>query len=293
MNTCLKNTYLLFAFAIVLLSTACQQPDGNNPGSEYMPDMGHSIAYEANHYDYYYHNTWGTEQEYYKMSQPRKPVAGTIPRGFAGVHYASNKAQAMSTLNGGNSNIAIKVPVNGNVPYYYADTDDERTRATAEIQKNPFPITDKGLKDAKELYDIYCGICHGDKGDGDGYIVRDDGGVYPAQPANLISDEFIAASNGRFYHAIMYGKNVMGDYRDKLSYGERWQVIHYIRSLQAKEKKLVYSESLNSLNSDSLNVPGASVKMIAKHVEEAAGQGDSDAGHSHEGGDGDGHDGGH
>ena len=65
------------------------------------------------------------------------------------------------------------------------------------------------------MYDIYCGICHGEKADGNGYLVRDDG-KYPAQPAILVSDEFIAASNGRFYHAIMHGKNVMGAYSEKL-----------------------------------------------------------------------------
>ena len=42
----------------------------------------------------------------------------------------------------------------------------------------------------------------------------------------------------------MYGKNVMGSYKDKISYEERWQVIHYIRSLQAKDKKLEYSEQV-------------------------------------------------
>lgn len=74
-----------------------------------------------------------------------------------------------------------------------------------------------------------------------GYLVRDDG-KYPAQPAILVSDEFIAASNGRFYHAIMHGKNVMGAYSDKLSYKERWEVIQYIRSLQAQAKGLKYDE---------------------------------------------------
>ena len=68
-----------------------------------------------------------------------------------------------------------------------------------------------------------------------GYLVREDGGVYPAQPANFLLEEFVQASEGRYYHSIMYGKNVMGGYADKLSYEERWQVIHYIRSLQAKE----------------------------------------------------------
>jgi hypothetical protein len=47
----------------------------------------------------------------------------------------------------------------------------------------------------------------------------------------------------------MYGKNMMGRYADKLSYKERWQVIQYIRSLQAKAKNLQYDQNTNTLNS--------------------------------------------
>jgi len=60
---------------------------------------------------------------------------------------------------------------------------------------------------------------------------------------------FTEASNGRYYHAIMYGKNKMGAYKDKIGYEERWQVIHYIRSLQAKELKKEYNQIVNTLNS--------------------------------------------
>ena len=63
---------------------------------------------------------------------------------------------------------------------------------------------------------------------------------YPAQPKNLLMDDLLQAGDGRIYFAIMYGLNMMGGYSDKLSYEERWQVIHYIRSLQAKSKNLPY-----------------------------------------------------
>ena len=41
---------------------------------------------------------------------------------------------------------------------------------------------------------------------------------------------------------------MMGSYADKLSYEERWNVIHYIRSLQANSKKLKYSEKENTFS---------------------------------------------
>jgi mono/diheme cytochrome c family protein len=215
--------------------------------------MKYSTAYEANVNDYYYYNTWGTEDEYHAMAQPRKPVPGTIARGDAGMAFGDKKmAKAMMGLD-----------ANGAVPYHYEDTEEERLRATAEIVDNPYPITDDGLARGKELYTFYCGICHGDKGDGNGYLVSEDNPnqVYPAQPANFLSDEFVGASNGRYYHAMIYGKNVMGGYTDKLSYEERWQVLHHIRSLQAKEKGKQYSEKMNSLNDGALTLGDWKEKM--------------------------------
>lgn len=253
-------------YLFVVMFFACSQPGGNDPGSEYMPDMAHSIAFEANHYNYYYLNTWGSKDAYYKMAQPRLPVEGTIPRGYAGgADGAASKGIAFTA--------------NSAVPYYYADSDEERTRAMNEIISNPYPITDAGLADGKELYEIFCGICHGDKGDGNGYLAREDGGKYPVLPANLISEEFIAATNGRFYHAIMYGKNVMGSYKDKISYEERWQVIHYIRSLQAKELKLEYNQLVNTLND--VEVPAGPAKEVVHEAHDDDHHGD-DHGHGHD-----------
>ncbi|MEL6923911.1 MAG: c-type cytochrome, partial [Bacteroidota bacterium] len=187
----------------------------------------------------------GSEDEYYKYAQPRKPVGGTVARGYAGIASAQSTEEAMATmqmLDGESSHNAISVPVNGSVPYYYGDTDDERARATAEIINNPFPITDEGIARGKELYKTFCAICHGEKADGNGWIVAEDNpnAAYPAQPANLLSEEFINASNGRYYHVLMQGKGVMGAYADKVSYEERWQIIHYLRTLHAKEVKLAY-----------------------------------------------------
>jgi hypothetical protein len=67
----------------------------------------------------------------------------------------------------------------------------------------------------------------------------------------------------------MYGKNVMGAYKDKLSYKERWDVIHYIRTLQASEKDLVYSSEENTLNS--YGVPVSKIKSDSIKADDEAG----------------------
>lgn len=254
--------FIIISFVSLMLIylSSCAPADGNRTGSEYMMDMGHSIAYETNTSNYYSYNTWGTEEEYHEYIQPRLPVKGTIPRGYSGIGNPTDEeaSQRFSELNQG-------MPVSGFVPYYYEDSEDGRQAAMKEVLDNPFPITEKGLSKGKELYEVFCGICHGEKADGNGYLVREDGGVYPAQPANLVNDEFIAASNGRFYHSIMHGYNVMGAYKDKLSYEERWQVIHYIRSIQANNQEKEYSEQANTF--DNHAVPGASMVRLESNDE--------------------------
>jgi len=245
----LSLKYIFSATILAVMLTSCQQPGGNSPGSEYMPDMGHSLAYEANHYNYYYNNTWGSQDEYYQFAKPRKPVAGTVPR-------------VRSSESGG-----IAIPVQGSTPYYYADTEEERARAIAELIDNPYPITEAGLATGKELYNIFCATCHGEKANGGGYLYDTDlnpNAKYPVAAANFLLDEHINASNGRYYHAIMHGKNLMGSYKDKISTEERWQVIHYIRSLQAKEKKLAYNQLENTLNT--VDRPAGAQKVLAEAV---------------------------
>lgn len=130
-----------------------------------------------------------------------------------------------------------------------------------------------------------------------GYLVSDENpnAAYPAAPANFLLDQFLEASNSRYYHAIMYGKNVMGGYADKISYEERWQVIHWIRALQAKEKKLEYNAEANTLN-PAFGTPASQAPSLAQKMTDEAempaeagdhsegdhsGEGDHGGDHSH------------
>ena len=236
-------TIVLFAW----LFSVCSPAGKNKTGHEYMPDMYHPISYETNLYSAYHWNHWDDQSVFTKaeLSRPRHRVDGTIPRGMTAVYYEGTSA--LDVIRGKNAYNAIAAQVNGAAPFYYENTEEDRVRCEAEMKANPFPITKNGLDRAKVLYETFCGICHGNDGGGQGWLVAMPESKYPAQPKNLLGDDMINAGNGRYYFAIMYGKNVMGPYADKLSFEERWQVIHYIRSLQAKSKKLEYSETANTL----------------------------------------------
>lgn len=266
---------LVMSLSLVVILTSCSYPDGEFTGSEYMPDMAHSLAMESNTYNYYYYNTWDKEStiELAKLVYPRTVPAGTVPRGYASAYLPGEAApeslEAAELMRGtmvdADHMNAISVPTNGQVPYYYDGTPEGRLAAMAELLDNPFPITENGLSRGKNLYNIFCGICHGEKGNGLGYIYDVDanpGAKYPLAPANFLNAEFLAASNGRYYNAIMHGYNAMGAYKDKLGYEERWQVIHYIRSLQAQETKTEYSPLVNTLNA-SFGTPGAEFDAMA------------------------------
>ena len=239
------------------LFSLCSPPGKNKTGHEYMPDMYHQVAYEANQYSAYYWNHWDDKSVRTKaeLSQPRGNVDGTVARGMTGVYYTG--AGALDVVRGKNASNAIAVQPNGHAPFYYQNTEEDRLACEQQMIGNPFPITHEGLDRAKPLYNIYCGVCHGEKGDGQGWLVTMPDSKYPAQPKNLIGDDMISAGNGRYYFGIVYGKNVMGGYTDKLSFEERWQVIHYIRSLQAKSKSLEYSETANTLSNIEQPAKGA------------------------------------
>ncbi len=233
------------------LFSVCSPSGKNKTGHEYMPDMYHPVSYESNLYSSYWANHWdgsddGQVFSVADLSQPRAKVNGTVPRGYTGVYYTD--ASALDIVRGKNAPNAIAAQINGEAPFTYVNTEDDRLKCEKEMVYNPFPITKSGLDRAKPLYDIYCGVCHGAKGDGQGPLVTVPDAKYPAAPKNFLGDDMIGAGNGRYYFAMIHGKNVMGGYADKLSYAERWDVIHYIRSLQAKSKSLEYSETANTLS---------------------------------------------
>ncbi len=88
-------------------------------------------------------------------------------------------------------------------------------------------------EEGKMLYDIYCGICHGNKGNGKGNLV--DREKILGVPS--YDDVGRAITTGSIYHVIYYGKNTMGSYANQLNEQERWQVVAYVEKLKADLEK--------------------------------------------------------
>jgi len=119
-------------------------------------------------------------------------------------------------------------PVKGTIPrdfatYTYVNDPD----AAGRELKNPLKPTRVVLKRGEHLYNTYCIVCHGTAGEGDGSIIP----KFP-RPPSLQSDKVRNWPDGRIFHVITAGQNLMPSYASQISSGDRWPIIHYVRALQ-------------------------------------------------------------
>ena len=230
----MKNIKSLCAWSALAGATAllwsCSTAGVDSPGSEYMPDMGHSIAYEANYDAYYYYNTWGSEEEYEHYAKARKPVEGTVARGYMPHAYTNLEDFRQSPEE---PFAAIQDRVRAlmmNDPEIVNPIQPANAEEVAQV-----------VEQGKYLYTQHCEVCHGAKLDGNGVIYNEGEGKYSAKPANLVNADMQKGNDGQFLNAIIHGKGMMQSHSDKLSPMERWKVIHYIRAMQAKEQGVDYN----------------------------------------------------
>lgn len=125
------------------------------------------------------------------LTAMRTPAPGTVPRGFT--------------------------------PYRYAV--EESLLAQRDLV-NPLPRTADVLGRGERVYMTYCVVCHGPNGDGQGYIVP----KFP-MPPSLNSAKVTNWPDGRIYHVITRGQNLMPNYASQVLPEDRWAVIHYVRAL--------------------------------------------------------------
>jgi len=152
------------------------------------------------------------------------------------MHQDKLKPQEASALF--KDGIGMRTPVPGTVargflPYAFAGKPEDAGKYLA----NPLPVTQPVLDLGREKYLTFCSPCHGNVGRGDSRLA----GQFP-NPPTLHSDKVRAWPDGRIYHVITEGQNVMPSYAAQVRRDERWAIVHYIRVLQraqhAKESDL-------------------------------------------------------
>ncbi|MDX1364104.1 c-type cytochrome [Arenibacter latericius] len=116
----------------------------------------------------------------------------------------------------------------GWIPYGIENTIEGKEQSRV----NPSPLDslnrEENLQKGKELYAIYCSLCHGDKGDGQGNLVKREKILGVPSYADVARNVTV----GSTYHVIYYGLNSMGSYAGQLDIKERWQVAEYVMTLK-------------------------------------------------------------
>ncbi|WP_324066873.1 MAG: cytochrome c [Flavobacterium sp.] len=155
-----------------------------------------------------------------------KPNYQFFPNMYEAVSYETYSEH--DVFKGG---VEAQVPAKGSikrgfVPYEIPNTPEGYALAKATL-KSPLDPTRINQDKAKDLYTVYCAICHGEKGDGKGNLV--------------VKEKFLGVPNykdreitdGSIFHVITYGLNSMGSHANQLSQEERWMVADYVLKLKA------------------------------------------------------------
>jgi mono/diheme cytochrome c family protein len=99
------------------------------------------------------------------------------------------------------------------------------------VEQFPMPVTPALIKRGQERFNIYCVVCHGPAGFGDGMIVQRG---FPPPPSYHI-DRLRTAAPGYFVDVMTNGFGVMYPYADRVTLADRWAIAAYIRALQRSE----------------------------------------------------------
>ena len=144
------------------------------------------------------YNTFAPNPNFADGKTLQTPDPGTIPRGFLPLHYSAGPADAL--------------------------------RAGEDL-RNPYALSDAVVQQrGAAVFSNFCRVCHGNEGRGDGPVALRG---FPAPPS-LFAEHAVKMKDGQLFHVITYGQANMPSYAGQLSRDDRWKVIAYIRSLQAK-----------------------------------------------------------
>ncbi|MFP6873390.1 MAG: cytochrome c [Verrucomicrobiales bacterium] len=173
----------------------------------------------------------------------RVPVAGVLPMGFSIPARPVEDGEALLdgfSLPGSYFN-------SGRIGEYYGDG-----------MPKGIPVDQAMLARGRERFGIYCAICHGTTGNGEGTLANF-GNMRPI--ANLHMPQFSDPSNpqyrpdGEIFEIITIGRARMGPYGSVIPAADRWAIIAYVRALQDAAKKAAVPAKDNATATATPKVP--------------------------------------
>lgn len=204
----LRYFFLIFGFLLLLVIAIAgwRGLKSSRPPIEVFPDMDHQPKVKAQ-----------VPSEFYADGvAARLPVPGTVPLGYE---------------------VPKEDGQRGTSPYrkieFSTGDDYENTGKMGDHWGTGFPkeVTMEMMTRGQERYAIFCAVCHGATGAGNGMAQKF--GVNTVQ--SLLQERLRLISDGEMFDTITHGKNTMLGYGDRIPVPDRWAIIAYVRALQKSQ----------------------------------------------------------
>ncbi len=191
----LNRLNLVLAIALALVLVLLMLMRVDHSRPNYQVNLGDDMTYSPAY------SSYEANENFASGRTMQAPVSGTIARGSQQFHFEATPADAI--------------------------------RAGEELV-NPFDrSTEAGassIERGKVVFQFFCVACHGADGAGNGLVAQR--GFPP--PPTLLTGKTLAMKDGQLLHILTFGQNSMPNFAAQLPPDRRWDVINYIRSLQAK-----------------------------------------------------------
>ena len=101
-------------------------------------------------------------------------------------------------------------------------------RGDSFAEELPLELTLSLLKRGQERFEIYCAVCHGLAGEGDGMAVQRGFSA----PPSFFEKRLLTAPDGYYFNVMTQGMGLMSSYAERVSPRDRWAIVAYLRALQ-------------------------------------------------------------
>lgn len=181
-----------------------------------------------------------------RASRPR--VAGTVARGdlldwnlLTGIQPAAEAVAQVAYAAQDEEGDAEAAEVNDQEqPADPMDAEDGAAPAEEEDEPNwlvevPVKVSKTAILRGQQQYNVYCAVCHGLAGDGDGLVARRAIELQQptwVQPTPIHAEHVVEQPAGKLYNTITHGIRKMKGYGSQISPEDRWAIVTYLRALQ-------------------------------------------------------------
>ncbi|QDV70370.1 Surface protein precursor [Rosistilla carotiformis] len=165
----------------------------------------------------------------------RPNVPGTVMRGSGDLDVDDQTGIQLEAMAEGNRGDATQLVA-------FAQAGDaaagEAADTTPWVEENPLTIDRATLDKGRERFDIYCAVCHGRDGFGNGLVNQRAKKILATtwtQPSSLHEERLAAGkmADGKIFNTITNGIRKMPGYAGQITVEDRWAIVAYLRVLQA------------------------------------------------------------